>query len=117
MQLFGRIALAVLALLVSGADAFAHTRSETQSVWRIVGSTVHVAYTIPDTPHANILPGQNGVKMIPINRMAPRSLFTRRARDWSFSKASSLLGDRTSDVAAIAPLVRTSCRQNWSTGL
>jgi DMSO/TMAO reductase YedYZ molybdopterin-dependent catalytic subunit len=38
-----------------------------------------VAYTIPDTPHANILPGQNGVKMIPINRMAPRSLFTNLA--------------------------------------
>jgi hypothetical protein len=29
-------------------DAFAHTKSETQSVWRLVGSTVHVAYTIPE---------------------------------------------------------------------
>jgi DMSO/TMAO reductase YedYZ molybdopterin-dependent catalytic subunit len=38
-----------------------------------------VAYTIPDTPHANISPGQNGVKMIPINRMAPRSFFTNLA--------------------------------------
>jgi DMSO/TMAO reductase YedYZ molybdopterin-dependent catalytic subunit len=34
-----------------------------------------VAYTIPDTPHANIAPGQTGVKMIPINRMVPRSFF------------------------------------------
>ena len=29
------------------------------------------AYTIPDTPHANIKPGETGVKMVPINRMVP----------------------------------------------
>jgi DMSO/TMAO reductase YedYZ molybdopterin-dependent catalytic subunit len=34
------------------------------------------AYTIPDTPHASIAPGQAGVKMIPINRMVPRSFVT-----------------------------------------
>jgi DMSO/TMAO reductase YedYZ molybdopterin-dependent catalytic subunit len=34
------------------------------------------AYTIPDTPHANITPGQTGVKMVPINRMVPRSFIT-----------------------------------------
>ena len=34
------------------------------------------AYLIPDTPFANIVPGQKGVKMIPINRMPPRSFFT-----------------------------------------
>lgn len=34
------------------------------------------AYTIPDTPHANIAPGQTGVKMVPISRMVPRSFFT-----------------------------------------
>jgi DMSO/TMAO reductase YedYZ molybdopterin-dependent catalytic subunit len=34
------------------------------------------AYTIPDTPHASIEPGQTGVKMIPINRMVPRSFAT-----------------------------------------
>jgi DMSO/TMAO reductase YedYZ molybdopterin-dependent catalytic subunit len=34
------------------------------------------AYLIPDTPHANITPGQSGVKMVPINRMVPRSFFT-----------------------------------------
>jgi DMSO/TMAO reductase YedYZ molybdopterin-dependent catalytic subunit len=38
-----------------------------------------VAYTIPDTPHANIAPGQTGVKMVPINRMVPRSFFTNVA--------------------------------------
>jgi len=35
------------------------------------------AYLIPDTPFANILPGQKDVRMIPINRMVPRSFFTR----------------------------------------
>lgn len=35
-----------------------------------------VAYTIPDTPHANMKPGQTGLKMIPINHMVPRSFIT-----------------------------------------
>ena len=35
-----------------------------------------VAYTIPDTPHASIKPGETDVKMIPINRMVPRSFVT-----------------------------------------
>ena len=35
-----------------------------------------VAYTIPDTPHASIEPGQTNVRMIPINRMVPRSFVT-----------------------------------------
>jgi DMSO/TMAO reductase YedYZ molybdopterin-dependent catalytic subunit len=34
------------------------------------------AYLIPDTPFANILPGQKDVRMVPINRMVPRSFFT-----------------------------------------
>jgi hypothetical protein len=34
------------------------------------------AYTIPDTPHADMKPGQTGVKMVPINRMVPRSFVT-----------------------------------------
>jgi DMSO/TMAO reductase YedYZ molybdopterin-dependent catalytic subunit len=34
------------------------------------------AYLIPDTPFADIVPGQKGVNMIPINRMPPRSFFT-----------------------------------------
>jgi DMSO/TMAO reductase YedYZ molybdopterin-dependent catalytic subunit len=34
------------------------------------------AYLIPDTPFANVTSGQQGVKMIPINRMLPRSFFT-----------------------------------------
>jgi DMSO/TMAO reductase YedYZ molybdopterin-dependent catalytic subunit len=34
------------------------------------------AYRIPDTPHANVHPGQTGFKSVPINRMVPRSLIT-----------------------------------------
>ena len=34
------------------------------------------AYTIPDTPHADMEPGQTGVKMVPINKMVPRSFVT-----------------------------------------
>jgi DMSO/TMAO reductase YedYZ molybdopterin-dependent catalytic subunit len=34
------------------------------------------AYLIPDTPFANVVPGQKGVNMVPINRMLPRSFIT-----------------------------------------
>jgi DMSO/TMAO reductase YedYZ molybdopterin-dependent catalytic subunit len=34
------------------------------------------AYLIPDTPFADMSPGQQGVKTVPINRMVPRSFFT-----------------------------------------
>ena len=34
------------------------------------------AYLIPDTPHANVEPGQTGFKTVPINKMVPRSFFT-----------------------------------------
>jgi DMSO/TMAO reductase YedYZ molybdopterin-dependent catalytic subunit len=37
------------------------------------------AYLIPDTPGANIVPEQKDVRMIPINRMVPRSFFTSLA--------------------------------------
>ena len=37
------------------------------------------AYTIPDTPGADMKPGQAGVKMVPINRMVPRSFLTNLA--------------------------------------
>jgi DMSO/TMAO reductase YedYZ molybdopterin-dependent catalytic subunit len=37
------------------------------------------AYTIPETPHANVTPGQTGVKMVPINRMVPRSAVGRES--------------------------------------
>lgn len=34
------------------------------------------AYTIPDTPHASIKPGETDFKSVPINRMVPRSFIT-----------------------------------------
>ena len=34
------------------------------------------AYLIPDTPGANMKPGEAGVKMVPINKMVPRSFIT-----------------------------------------
>ena len=37
------------------------------------------AYLIPDTPRADIKPGQAGVTMVPINRMLPRSFITNLA--------------------------------------
>jgi DMSO/TMAO reductase YedYZ molybdopterin-dependent catalytic subunit len=37
------------------------------------------AYLIPDTPRADIKPGQAGVTMVPINRMTPRSFITNLA--------------------------------------
>jgi hypothetical protein len=47
MKAILRVLLSLI-VVFSATPAFAHTRSETQSVWRIVGSTVHVAYTIPE---------------------------------------------------------------------
>src|SRR5271170_3080262 len=37
------------------------------------------AYTIPDTPRADMKPGQTGVKMVPITKMVPRSFITNLA--------------------------------------
>jgi DMSO/TMAO reductase YedYZ molybdopterin-dependent catalytic subunit len=34
------------------------------------------AYTIPDTPHADIKPGQTGVPLVPINKLNARSFIT-----------------------------------------
>lgn len=37
------------------------------------------AYTIPDTPHASVRPGETGYKQVSINRMVPRSFITNLA--------------------------------------
>ena len=39
------------------------------------------AYLIPDTPFANVSPGQTGVPTVPINRMVPRSFITNLKAD------------------------------------
>jgi DMSO/TMAO reductase YedYZ molybdopterin-dependent catalytic subunit len=54
------------------------------------------AYTIPDTPHANITPGQTGVKMVPISRMVPRSFFTNVA------EGASLPAGANAEIRGIA---------------
>ena len=49
MRFFARLVLsAMVAALGFWAPAEAHTRSETQSVWRIAGSSVHLSFTVPD---------------------------------------------------------------------
>src|SRR6478735_10216423 len=48
-----------------------------------------VAYTIPDTPHANIKPGETDVKMIPINKMVPRSFITNLASGQQVKSAAA----------------------------
>jgi DMSO/TMAO reductase YedYZ molybdopterin-dependent catalytic subunit len=50
-----------------------------------------VAYTIPDTPHASIKPGETDVKMIPINRMVPRSFVTNIAPGSKVNAASPVI--------------------------
>jgi DMSO/TMAO reductase YedYZ molybdopterin-dependent catalytic subunit len=54
------------------------------------------AYLIPDTPFANITPGQKDVKTVPINRMVPRSFFTN-VRDGAVLKVG-----QTTTVRGIA---------------
>jgi DMSO/TMAO reductase YedYZ molybdopterin-dependent catalytic subunit len=49
------------------------------------------AYTIPDTPYANIAPGETGFKSVPISRMDPRSFITNIANGTSLRAESSNL--------------------------
>jgi DMSO/TMAO reductase YedYZ molybdopterin-dependent catalytic subunit len=57
---------------------------------------MHTAYLIPDTPGASMTPGETGVKMVPINRMVPRSFITNLEND-----AAITVGHRT-EVRGIA---------------
>ena len=43
-----RPSLIALALVFGAGPALAHTKSETHSIWRIVGPDVHVTFTVPD---------------------------------------------------------------------
>jgi DMSO/TMAO reductase YedYZ molybdopterin-dependent catalytic subunit len=52
---------------------------------------VKSAYLIPDTPYANIKPGETGVKFVPISRLVPRSFITNiNAGDTLQAGASTL---------------------------
>ena len=48
------------------------------------------AYRIPDTPAANVKPGETGFKTVPINRMVPRSFFTNVANDTKVKPGASV---------------------------
>jgi HupE / UreJ protein len=55
-----RILLALVLVLAVIAPASAHTLSETHSSWHVVGSTVDMAFTIPDRESKRLAPaGQN----------------------------------------------------------
>jgi DMSO/TMAO reductase YedYZ molybdopterin-dependent catalytic subunit len=54
------------------------------------------AYTIPDTPHADIKPGQTGVPLVPINKLNPRSFIT------NFKAGSKLAVGEPTTVRGIA---------------
>jgi DMSO/TMAO reductase YedYZ molybdopterin-dependent catalytic subunit len=48
------------------------------------------AYRIPDTPGANVKPGETGFKTVPINRMVPRSFFTNVTNATTVKPGSAL---------------------------
>ncbi len=68
------------------------------------------AYLIPDTPFANVVPGQKGVKMIPINRMVPRSFFTNLGDGavLKVGRATSVRGIAFGGDAGVAKVLFTS---------
>jgi DMSO/TMAO reductase YedYZ molybdopterin-dependent catalytic subunit len=49
------------------------------------------AYRIPDTPGANVKPGETGFKTVPINRMVPRSFFTNVADKTTVKPAAPVI--------------------------
>jgi hypothetical protein len=49
------------------------------------------AYKIPDTPGANMKPGQTSVPMVPINKMIPRSFLTNFRSGDTISAGAPLL--------------------------
>ena len=51
------------------------------------------AYTIPDTPHADMKPGQANVPMVPINKIVPRSFITN-IKDGATVKAGAKVAVR-----------------------
>ena len=74
------------------------------------------AYVIPDTPGANITPGQEGVKMVPISRMVPRSFFTN-LKDGARVRRAQPLQLRGiafgGDTGVAKVLVSTDSGRNW----
>jgi len=48
------------------------------------------AYRVPDTPHANVKPGEIGFGTVPISRMVPRSFFTNVTNATSVKPGSAM---------------------------
>src|ERR1700716_3238084 len=75
-----------------------------------------IAYTIPDTPHASIKPGETNVKRVPINRMVPRSFVTNIASGHKVSAAAptTLRGIAFGGDSGVASVDYSIDRgQNW----
>jgi len=74
------------------------------------------AYLIPDTPGANITPEQKDVKMVPINRMVPRSFFTS-LKDGAHVRRAQPLQLRGiafgGDTGVAKVLVSTDAGRSW----
>src|SRR6185437_1209148 len=72
------------------------------------------SYLIPDTPGADITPGQQGVKMIPINRMVPRSFFTNVKNDSQVKREQTLRGIAFGgDTGVARVLVSVDAGRSW----
>jgi hypothetical protein len=74
------------------------------------------AYVIPDTPGANIAPEQKDVKMVPINRMVPRSFFTNLRVGAHVTRAQPLQLRGIAfggDTGVAKVLVSTDSGRNW----
>ena len=52
---------------------------------------METAYTIPDTPHADMKPGQANVPMVPINKMVPRSFITNLKAGTTLKAGASIV--------------------------
>ena len=74
------------------------------------------AYLVPSTPGANIVPGQQGVKMVPISRMLPRSFVTniQSGRKIALGKRVLLRGIAFGGDTGVAQvLVSTDAGTSW----
>lgn len=72
------------------------------------------SYLIPDTPGANITPDQKDVKMIPINKMVPRSFFTNVRNDSRVRRQQTLRGIAFGGDTGVAKVeVSVDAGQSW----
>jgi DMSO/TMAO reductase YedYZ molybdopterin-dependent catalytic subunit len=63
---------------------------------------IKTAYRIPDTPRANVRPGETGFNTVPINRMVPRSFVTNVADATKISPNATVPLRASHSVATVA---------------